>query len=271
MKAVLFAAVASAQTMFCSQQLASNCTTAGMNCIDRAAYCQRRNLIDTTIPACATDMMTCAGTQCATGTGTMNTQTCSTCRDTCRNLMTNDTCSASSPTCGWVIAGCQNGPTPAPAPLPCSGGTRALCTGETGCFWMSYTSTICGASTPTNYCKLCNSTNNPVNVRSAIKNNQGKTCTWTASTPYTTAYTLTILDVGQNSDVTSCPAMTAASMDDETTLKNIVASGIASPMGVTPFGVVPFGTGATVACKQASGVAALVPSLFILGLIASLA
>jgi hypothetical protein len=136
---------------------------------------------------------------------------------------------------------------------------------------MSFTETICGATTTTNFCNLCNSTVNPLNVRSAIRNNQGKTCTWTASTPYTTAYTLTLSDVGQNSDVTACPAFTAAAMDDETTLKNLVKSGNDSPMGVTPFGPVPFGAAATVTCKQASGVAALVPSLFILGLIASLA
>jgi len=261
--------LAAAQFTTCGQQPLTNCTTAGMNCVERAPSCFRRNFVDTTVPGCATDMMTCAGTQCATGMGVTDSKTCSTCRDTCANQLTNETCSAAAnvPTCGWAVASCVNGPTPQPA-RACSGTSRTTCTGETGCFWMSYTSTICGTPRTTLYCGLCNSTATPLNVRSAVKNNQGKTCTWTASTPYSTAYSLTINDVAQNSVVAECPAFAAVTADDEKNLKDIVAAGNANPPGVSPFGGVPFGAAAVVTCKQASGVAALVPSLFVLGLIA---
>ena len=264
MKAVLFAAVVSAQTTSCLSQMATNCTTAGMNCADRPAYCYRSSATQ-----CDTSLMTCAGAACAAGTSVTDAKTCSKCADNCRSFTTNQTCSDAGP-CSWLAAGCTNGPTPAVA-QPCSGITRTTCTGEVGCFWMSYTSTICGGSTTNVYCRPCNATANPLNVRSAIRNNQGKTCTWTATTPYTTAYSISITDVGQSSDVASCPAFAAAGMDDETTLKNMIKSGNDSPMGITPFGPVPFAAAATVTCKQASGVAALVPSLFLLGLIAALA
>jgi len=260
---VLFAfgaSVAFGQSMFCSQQPQSNCTTAGMNCVTTAAYCSRT--YTGAGVACDTSAMTCAGTNCAAGTLTMDSKTCSKCGDTCGSLMTNDTCSASA-ACAWRAPGCTTAPTPQPTPA-CSGTTKAACTGEAGCFFVSYMSTVCGTASATrNYCTLCNNTLATQTARSALVNSVGQTCTWTAASPYAQAYSFTVVDAGQNS---ACPATDAAgSMDGTNVQSTIMGSSTGSFFGLQA------PAAGTATCMKASSASEFLPSLLVLGLVAALA
>jgi len=265
MKAVLLfgASVAFGQTTNCFTQSTDNCTTAGMNCVLTTPRCYRK-LPMQNVTACDTSSMTtCAGTQCAASTSVSDLQSCSKCADTCGALTTNATCTdPNGATCAWAPAQCFPGPTPSPA-FPCSGTDSGKCTAESGCFWFSFSQTACGASTTYSNCIQCNSTVATLAVRSALKNNIGKKCSYTVVAPFTQATSYSILAAAQNSDVTMCPAFTAPSMIDTPLVTTTALLGGLGIFGVTP----SFAATATATCADTSSAASLIPSLAIMGVI----
>jgi len=277
MKALLVAgaSIATAQIYACTSLAADNCTgmmtVSNYSCAPNTGSCTRNV---SNAPVCATNMMTCAGTACGVGTMLANLTSCSKCMDQCAgSSMTACTASAMNGACTWNPPACGYAPTPMMAQA-CSGTTSAACTGEAGCFWVSTTSNACGASMPSARCYQCNSTYSfSLGLRSALYNNVGKTCSWGAMAPYGAA-SLTVNAVAQSSDMGNCPAFAAASsMGDPVTITAaIIAGGI---LGYAPFfgpGGQPFsGTTLATCATQSSGVAELLPSVALLGLIAFVA
>jgi len=129
--------------------------------------------------------------------------------------------------------------------------------------WISYSENYCGAARsnmgmPSGWCTQCNSTSYK-DVRSALKNLQGQTCTWAKGTGFANTYSLTINTIALSA--TSCDATAANKVNDETALTTAAQKG-------TFAGGVVFDVGATVTCVKASnGGAAVIPSLAVSGLI----
>jgi len=148
---------------------------------------------------------------------------------------------------------------------PCAGTSASACTGEAGCFWLDYSFTACGMTTKVAKCYQCNSTYVvDSGTRSALSNNVGKTCSYPATAPYG-ASSITINSISQSTDTANCPAMAAASMSDSATITAALA---ARKLG----GAQQVDASTTATCTtQSSGVAALIPSLAFLGLIAVVA
>jgi len=276
MKALLVAgaSVALAQST-CAGYNVSNCTGNSIvgqyynaTCGVSAGGCSRNY----TIGACATNMMTCAGNACGVGTMLANASSCSKCMDQCAGAtMAACTGSAMNGACTWSNPSCV--PVTAMMTYPCSGTTQSSCTTELGCFWVSYTSNACATPMTTARCYQCNSTYSfSQSLRSALYNNVGKTCSWPASTPYS-ASSLTVNAVAQSSDTVNCPAFAAASaMGDPVTITAAIVAGGMMAGGAPFFGQVPFsGTSIATCAAQSSGVAELLPSVALLGLIAFVA
>jgi len=106
-----------------------------------------------------------------------------------------------------------------------------------GCFWFDITQWICGVSKPGGVCYNCTALT--VGVRSAITNLKGKTCTWSAMGGYAQDFKATMADAGQNSNLTTCTALAAASANDEAEL---------SKAEVRPFFGNAFGDAAAAKC-----------------------
>jgi len=262
MKALLVtgASVVFGQGTFCFQQPLTNCSTSGIpGCAEQKERCTRR--LGAT--ACDTASATaCTTAMCINGASVVDGKTCSKCVDNCGSKTDNATCfeAATMDQCVWVPKACGGFVFP---PQPCSGASSTACTGEPGCFWTSFNTNLCNVakSTP-GFCSQCNGTY--AAVRSALKNNIGKTCKWaTTSTGFSTnAFTLSIGAAAQSA--TECPAFTAADKAaDEAALTKAAADKLfSSPLAAiegTP----------VITCTMASGAASFLPSLAILGLIAS--
>jgi hypothetical protein len=101
-------------------------------------------------------------------------------------------------------------------------------------------------------------------VRSALNNVKGKTCSYTAVSPFVQTASITISDVGQSG--TMCSTLTGPTAADETLLK---VTALLPISGVFPFSA-SFGAAAVQTCTQAGSAASLIPSLAILGMIAAL-
>jgi hypothetical protein len=113
------------------------------------------------------------------------------------------------------------------------------------------------------WCAQCNSTSYK-DVRSALKNLQGNTCTWTKGT-FANAYSLTINTIAVST--TMCDVTAANKASDEAALTTAAQKGTFANWGVKDV----FETGATVTCVKASnGGAAVIPSLAISGLIVAM-
>jgi len=197
---------------------------------------------------------------CANGPSLRDGKTCSKCADTCNTKTTNETCvdAANMDQCQWVGSFCSGG---VATPQPCQGATASACTGEANCFWTSFNYNLCNTATSRpGFCSPCNGTY--AAVRSALRNNVGKTCKWaTTSAGFSTnAFSLSIGAASQSAD---CPAFTAADKAaDEAALTTAAANRLFS-------GLAAIEGAPVVTCTQASGAASLLPSLAILGLIAS--
>jgi len=279
MKALLVAgaSVALAQTT-CAGYSITNCTG---NSIVSTYYNATCGLYQGTCyrntsaaPMCSTSMTTCAGNACGTGMMVSNVTSCSKCTDQCYgSTMAACTASTMMGACSWNPTTC--GPISAMMTFPCQGATSAACTGEAGCYWLSYTANACASPVTTARCYQCNQTTTimTLSLRSALFNNVGKTCSWPASAPYS-ASSLTINAVAQSSDMANCPAFMAASAiaDPATITASIIAGGLLMGGGAPFFGQVPFsGTTIATCAAQSSGVAELLPSMALLGLIAVVA
>jgi len=98
----------------------------------------------------------------------------------------------------------------------------------------------------------------PFDIRSAIANKKGKTCSWAAVAPYT-AYSLTVNDAAQSSDTANCPAFKAADvMADSALLTTFAQTGAFYGAGAIQIGP-------TATCVDApSSAFALIPSLAIM-------
>ena len=258
------------ETMITVDGANSSCTTAN-GCTLRAAYCRRKGTTENGT-ACDTSLMTCATPQCAVNTDAKaapaDYKTCSKCIDTCATLTTNASCTdAVSGQCAWVVSGCSNTPAPSNTTAPCSG-TATTCTNEAGCMWISYSENLCGAARsnmgmPAGWCTPCNSTSYK-DVRSALKNLAGNTCTWTKGT-FANAYSLTINTIAVSTSM--CDVTAANKASDEAALTTAAQKGTFANWGVKDV----FETGATVTCVKASnGGAAVIPSLAISGLIVAM-
>jgi len=223
-------------------------------------------------PLCATNAMTCSGNACGVGMLATNLTSCSKCGDQCAGASSTACVAAGmNGACTWYAPAC--GPVTAMMTYPCSGSTQSTCTGELGCFWVSVTANACGGAMPTARCFQCNSTASyTAALRSALYNNVGKTCSWAAATPFTSGASLTINAVAQSADTVNCPAFAAASalLDPVTITTAITVGGVAGP--VPFFGQAAFSSTSVATCAtQGSGVAELLPSVALLGLIAFLA
>jgi len=253
------ASVVFGQGTFCFQQPLTNCSTSGIpGCSEQKEYCARK----LTATACDTASATaCTTAMCINGPSVIDGKTCSKCVDNCISKVDNATCfDASMDQCVWVPKACGGFVIP---PRPCAGTTSAACTGEANCFWTSFNTNLCNvAKSGTGLCSPCNGTY--AAVRSALKNNIGKTCKWaTTSTGFSTnAFTLSIGAAAQSA--TDCPAFTAADKAvDEAALTKAAADKLFS------FGLAAIEGTPVITCTQASGAASFLPSLAILGLIAS--
>jgi len=255
----------------CYTQSADNCTgmmfpgmggMAASSCAVNAGYCSRLS----NATACDTSSMTSCNTAaaCKVGTNPTNLTSCSKCADACAGSKQADcTSSGMNNMCQWNAPTCIN----APAPTPCvSQTTQGACTGEAGCYWLSFNRNWCGASSPIMRCLPCNSTSYDLPTRSAISHNVGKTCSWPAAAPYVQGTSLTINAIAQSDDAVNCPAMMAMGMGDADSLivTTVAAAGAFGPAG---FDITTKGTCAT----QSSDVPALIPSVAVAVFVAMLA
>jgi len=267
MKALLVAGASVAFGQSCYLQPVTNCTgvtvmapmaNTSTTCA-LTSFCARNS----TVGSCDTSMMTCSGNACGTGSMIANQSSCSKCVDQCAQATTSAACTASAmnSACYWYSA-CGNAPTP--MTFPCSGTTASTCTSEAGCFWLDYSTTVCGQTTRMASCNQCNSSAVvDSNTRSALSANVGKTCTWPAMAPYG-ASSITINAISQSSDTTNCPAMMGPMAGDPATITTAASKGMFGQQGVQ--------SSQTATCAtQSSGVAALIPSLALMGLIAVVA
>jgi hypothetical protein len=266
MKALLVAAgasVAYGQATTCFGNNATNCTGVvftgqfyNATCQISTGYCGRNT---TAAPACDTAAMTCTGNACAAGATVQDGKTCSKCADTCFGATAAAcTAAANNGACTWYADSCGQMAAPTPA-VACSATAKAGCTAEMGCYWLSYSSTVCGAARAVARCYQCNSTSFDLATRSALFNNKGKTCTWPAVAPYS-ASSLSIVDVTQSTDTANCPALAAMATTDAATITTAAKAG--------RFNLIAFDT-AVATCVETSGVSALMPSMALLALIAA--
>jgi len=203
--------------------------------------------------------MTCSGPACAAGSMAMNQSSCSKCADQCSGATTAAACtgSAMNSACVWNPPACGNAMMM--MTTPCSGASTSACTQEAGCFWLDFSTTVCGQTTKRAACYQCNSSAIDSPTRSALAANVGKTCTWAAMAPYG-ASSVTINSISQSSDTANCPAMMGAMAGDPATITTAASKGT--------FGVQGIQASQTATCaSQSSGVATLIPSLAFLGLI----
>jgi len=216
---LLAAAAAVTLGLDCTLQPVDNCTAA-LGCMTRDANCYR------TGEACNTTSTICSGDGCSEGPVVVDSQSCSKCSAQCETFVTNATCPSSR--CAWAPARCVS--VPGPSSRPCADRTKAACVGGDSCLWVSYSNTLCGQSTTFSLCTQCNFTGFPSGYPSALKNNQGRSCTWPAVAPYTSSYSLTITDVAQTS---TCATFLGPRTEDASLLTSIAKTGFFS--GLRPF------------------------------------
>jgi len=264
MKALLLAGGASVAYAQCSLQNTTNCTfaTSGQNCTVYPATtgtCFRRQPMGlNNVTACDNkDATTCTAPFCAAGTTALDGKTCSKCEDSCSKQTTNDTCTgaASMDACTWFGAQpAYCGATLAPSPCY-SSTTAATCVMETGCFWASWSTTVCGSTKAGFTCSPCD-VGAYKDVRSALKNKGGMKCTWAAGSITVNAVT------AQGTDTAKCTAFSApAEATDNAALIKGALDGL--------FGFKTIEVPTTVTCAVPSSGASLIPSLAILGLVAA--
>ena len=229
----------------------SNCSDAN-NCT-KLAYCSRNGT------ACSTDSMTCTGDKCAAGTAVRNAKTCSKCADQCSGL-DMAACGAAPSACSWNEQCFQKSfPSPSPAP-PCSAATKDACVKDTyGCFWVSYTTNICGvASTPYTECVACDD-DRLEGLRAPISYRAGQRCTWKAAGDYKNDFSITLNDfaTASSGNCTTLPA-TEDKMAGDTAITNFAKA----------FGAFDPASPPAIACaKPPSNDASIaLPSMAVLGL-----
>jgi len=208
MKAFLVVGASVAFAQQCYMNDASNCSTTP-NCTWIPGQCYRKNLMS----PCGGGGMCNTTDGCAMGSMVTNPQTCSMCGDSCMG-MPNTTCTGDA-ACGWLNGQCIN--TPAQMMDPCNAGmaSKTACTGMAGCFWLSIQEWTCGQMSTVNQCISCSAID--VNVRSAITNYKGQTCTWAAMNMYNQSFKATMMDAGQSA-TGNCSALNAPSAMDMTVL-----------------------------------------------------
>jgi len=223
------ATLISSQDMACFGLPADACVFAisGKNCSIAPARCNR---IAAPCPTGYANIGCNASENCGAGTLWTNANSCSTCADMCFGHTSNASCMSDTNalSCSWTPASCYPNSPPPMIYRPCDHSSSAICLAEAGCSWIDFTSNICGMPTRTSSCVACNESRISLPIRSAVKNNEGKTCTFVAAPPYVTAFILTVHAYQQSSDLVNCPAVSAASGTDIVTLFDAVKAGFFS-------------------------------------------